>query len=131
MFDVGVAGFLTKRHIVEQRGEEFGKAFEHFLLMEIVAYRSYEGKDFSVNFWRTKSGIEVDFVLGNGEVAIEIKGSSHVDKRDIYGLNAFTEAFSPKKSILVCNGKEKRVHGKIAIIPWEIFLHELWAGKIL
>ncbi|MFA5143724.1 MAG: AAA family ATPase [Candidatus Omnitrophota bacterium] len=131
MFDVGVAGFLTKRHIAEQKGEEFGKAFEHFLLMEIIAYKSYAGKDFSVNFWRTKSGIEVDFVLGKGEVAIEIKGSSHVNKRDIYGLNAFTEAFSPKKSILVCNEKEKRIHGKIAIIPWEVFLHELWAGKIL
>lgn len=131
MFDVGVAGFLTKRHIAEQKGEEFGKAFEHFLLMEIVAYRSYAGKDFSVNFWRTKSGLEVDFVLGKGEIAIEIKGSSHVDKRDIYGLNVFTEAFSPKKGILVCNEKEKRAHGKIAIVPWELFLHELWAGKIL
>ena len=131
MFDVGVAGFLTKRYIAEQKGMEFGKAFEHFLLMEIVAYRSYTGKDFSINFWRTKTGVEVDFVLGKGEVAIEIKGSSNVDKRDIYGLNAFTESFSPKKSILVCNEKEKRIHGKIAIIPWEVFLRELWSGKIL
>jgi len=64
-------------------------------------------------------------------VSIEIKGSSHVDKRDIYGLGAFTEAFSPKKSILVCNEKEKRTHGKIMIIPWEIFLRDLWSGKIL
>lgn len=131
LFDVGVVGFLTKRHIAEQKGAEFGKAFEHFILMEIVAHRSYAGKDFSINFWRTKSGLEVDFVLGKGEVAIEIKGSSQVDKRDIYGLNAFTEAFSPKKSILVCNEKEKRTQGKIVIIPWEVFLHELWAGKIL
>ena len=131
LFDVGLAGFLTKRHIAEQKGAEFGKAFEHFMLMEIVAYRSYTGKDFHINFWRTKSGIEVDFVLGKGEVAIEIKGSSHVDKRDIYGLNAFTEAFSPKKSILVYNEKEKRLHEKVTMLPWEVFLHELWSGKIL
>ncbi|MCG2712774.1 MAG: AAA family ATPase [Candidatus Omnitrophica bacterium] len=131
LFDVGVAGYLTKRHLSEQKGAEFGRAFEHFLLMEIVAYRSYSGKDFSINFWRTKSGIEVDFILGQGEVAIEIKGTGHVDNRSIYGLDAFTEASSPKKSILVCNEKEKRIHGKIAIIPWEIFLRELWAGKIL
>ena len=131
LFDVGVAGYLTKRHLVEQKGAEFGKAFEHFILMEIVAYRSYTGKDFSINFWRTKSGLEVDFVLGQGEVAIEIKGSSHIDKRDIYGLDAFTEACSPRKSILVCNEKEKRLHGKIEIFPWEIFLQQLWAGKIL
>lgn len=131
LFDVGVAGYLTKRRIDEPRGAEFGKAFEHFLLMEIVAYRSYAGKDFSINFWRTKSGLEVDFILGLGEAAIEVKGSGHVDKRDVYGLDAFTEACSPKKSILVCNEKEKRVHGKITILPWKVFLHELWAGKIL
>ncbi len=131
LFDVGVAGFLTKRHIAEQKGAEFGKAFEHFLLMEIVAYRSYTDKDFSINFWRTKSGLEVDFVLGRGEVAIEIKGSGQIDKKDIYGLNVFTEGFSPKKSILVCNEKEKRVHGKITVFPWEVFLYELWSGKIL
>lgn len=131
LFDVGVAGFLTKRHIAEQKGVEFGKAFEHFLLMEIVAYRSYAGKDFSINFWRTKSGVEVDFILGQGEVAIEIKGSSYIDKRDIYGLDAFTAACSPKKSVLVCNEKEKRIHGKISVLPWEIFLEELWGGKIL
>jgi len=131
MFDVGVAGCLTKRYLAEQKGAEFGKAFEHFLLMEMVAYRSYTGKDFVINFWRTKSGIEVDFVLGQGEVAVEIKGSGHLNKRDIYGLDVFTQTYSPKKSILVCNEKEKRLHGKIEILPWEIFLHELWAGKIL
>ncbi len=131
MFDVGIAGYLTKRHIAELKGAEFGKAFEHFLLMEIVAYRSYAGKDFAINFWRTKSGLEVDLVLGRGEAAIEIKGSGHVDKRDVCGLDAFIEEYSPQKSILVCNEKEKRLHGKIAIFPWETFLRELWAGKVL
>jgi len=131
MFDVGVAGHLTKRHVAQQRGEEFGRAFEHFLLMEIVAYRSYAGKDFTINFWRTKTGLEVDFVLNAGEVAIEIKGSRLVDRRDMNGLEAFVQTYAPKRSILVCNENEKRRHGKIEILPWGIFLHELWAGKIL
>lgn len=131
MFDVGVAGYLTKRHLTEQRGAEFGKAFEHFLLMEMVAYRSYAGKDFVINFWRTKSGLEVDFVLGIGEVAIEIKGAGRIDKKDMNGLDAFIQAYSPKRSIIICNEKEKRLHGKIEISPWEIFLEQLWAGKIL
>ena len=131
MFDVGVAGHLTKRHVAQQRGEEFGRALEHFLLMEIVAYRSYTGKDFTINFWRTKTGLEVDFVLNAGEVAIEIKGSRLVDRRDMNGLEAFIQTYAPKRSILVCNENEKRRHGKIEILPWGIFLHELWAGKIL
>jgi len=131
LFDVGVAGYLTKRHIEEEKGIEFGHAFEHFLLMEIAAYRSYSGKDFDINFWRTKSGLEVDFVLGKGKVAVEIKGSSRVDKRDLNGLEAFMEGHSTKKNILISNEKEKRLHGKIEILPWGDFLRELWEGKIL
>jgi len=32
LIDVGVAGAVTKRHIEEEKGELFGKAFEHFIL---------------------------------------------------------------------------------------------------
>jgi len=130
LFDVGVAGILRKRRLEENKGEEFGKAFEHFLLMELVAYISYKELDLEINFWRTKSGLEVDFVLGRGEIAIEIKSSSRVDKRDFKPLLAFIEEYSPKKAILVCNEKEKRIHGKIEIFPWRNFLNELWEGRI-
>ena len=131
MFDVGVAGYLTKRHLTEEKGEEFGKAFEHFMLMEITAYKSYANKDFAISFWRTKTGLEVDFVLAQGEVAIEIKGAARIDRKDMNGLDAFIQEYSPKRSIVVCNEKERRIHGKIEILPWEIFLQQLWAGKIL
>ncbi|MBU2541824.1 MAG: AAA family ATPase [Candidatus Omnitrophica bacterium] len=131
LFDVGVAGCLTKRHLENERGVEFGKALEHFLLMEIVAYRAYCSREFEINFWRTKSGMEVDLVLGGGKIAIEIKGSGRLDKRDLNGLTAFMEEHSPKRSIIICNEKEKRLHGKIEILPWGNFLSELWQGKVL
>jgi predicted AAA+ superfamily ATPase len=131
LFDVGVSGILTKRHLEDTKGEEFGKAFEHFILMEINAYNSYSDSNFDINFWRTKSGLEVDFVLGKGEVAIEVKGSNRIDGRDIKSLKAFVEEYSPKKAILVCNEKEKRVIDKIQIMPWRDFLSELWGGSVL
>ena len=53
----------------------FDNAFEHFISMEIGAYNSYYELDYEINFWRTKSGLEVDFVFGGGEVAIEMKGA--------------------------------------------------------
>ena len=46
LFDVGVAGALTRRRIVEERGESFGRALEHFVLMEILAHRSYRELDY-------------------------------------------------------------------------------------
>lgn len=131
LFDVGVSGILTKRHLEDIKGEEFGKAFEHLILMEINAYCSYSESDFDINFWRTKSRLEVDFVLGKGEAAIEVKGSSRIDSRDLKSLKAFIEEYSPKKAMLVCNEKEKRVSGKIQIMPWRDFLSELWAGNVL
>jgi predicted AAA+ superfamily ATPase len=131
LFDVGVANYLRKQHLEEERGEEFGRAFEHFLLMEILAYRSYSGQDFTINFWRTKTGLEIDFILARGEIAIEIKGANRIDKRDLNALVAFAEEYSPKRNFLVCNEKERRLHGKIEILPWSNFLQELWAGNVL
>ena len=131
LFDVGVAGAITKRHIEEEKGELFGKAFEHFIFMEIAAYNSYNELDYEINFWRTKSGLEVDFVLGGGNVAIEVKGATQIEKRALRPLNAFIEEYSPRKALVVCNEREERVHGRIRIMPYRNFLDDLWAGKII
>lgn len=131
LFDVGVAGAICKRRLTETKGRDFGKAFEHFIFMELNAYSSYNDLDYEINFWRTKSGLEVDFILGNGEVAIEVKGTSRVDSRDLRPLAAFTQEYSPRRSLVVSNEREKRVCDRITIVPYAEFLNELWAGKII
>jgi len=131
LFDVGVAGAITKRHLEEEKGELFGKAFEHFIFMEIAAHDSYTELDYEINFWRTKSGLEVDFVLGGGEVVMEVKGTTRVEKRDLRPLIAFMEEYSPRKALVVCNEREERVHGRIRIMPYRNFLRDLWEGKII
>lgn len=131
LFDVGVANHLRKQKIETGKGKEFGKALEHFILMELLAFRSYSEKEFNINFWRTKTGLEVDFILGGGEVAIEIKGTDRIDIRDFKPLSAFSGEYSPKQAIIVCNEKEKRIHGNTEVLPWSIFLKQLWDGNIL
>ena len=73
LFDVGIAGQVCGRRLTDAAGAEFGRAFEHFILLEIIAARSYREKEFPIQFWRTKTGLEVDFVLNRGEVAVEVK----------------------------------------------------------
>ena len=131
LFDVGVAGAITKRHVRQKRGIDFGKAFEHFILMELTAHSSYNEIDYEINFWRTKSGLEVDFILGGGETAIEVKGASSINNRDLRPLNGFIETYAPRRAIVVCNEKEERIVGKIRIMPWRNFLRDLWNGKII
>jgi predicted AAA+ superfamily ATPase len=131
LFDVGVAGTITKRKIQEEKGELFGQAFEHFILMEISAHSSYSEVNYDINFWRTKSGLEVDFILGRGEVAIEVKGTSRLDNRDFNALGTFIQEYSPQKAFMVCNEKTKRIHKGITVIPWREFLQDLWCGEII
>ncbi len=131
LFDVGVAGALTRRHIPEERGAQFGKAFEHFIFMEIAAYSSYSELGFPIRYWRTKTGYEVDFILGEGEVAVEVKSSNQVSRKDMRPLLAFSEEFHPRQASIVCNESEERQSGKVKIIPWALFLKRLWGGEII
>jgi predicted AAA+ superfamily ATPase len=131
LFDVGVAGVLSGRSIPEQKGEQFGRALEHLILMEILAHRSYSEMDYEVHFWRTKTGLEVDFVLGKGEVAVEVKGAGHIHGSELRPLAAFLQEHRPKKALLVCNERKERIHQGIHIVPWRVFLEMLWEGGIL
>ncbi len=131
LFDVGIAGIMINRYIFEERGVNFGRAFEHFIFMEVIAHRSYKELNYDIHFWRTKSGIEVDFILGEGEIAIEVKGSNRIDNRDLSGLKAFLGDNKPEKAIIVCNEKEERRVGNIHVIPWRRFLEQLWSDQVI
>jgi len=131
LFDPGVAGAITKRRIIEEKGELFGKAFEHFIFTEIAAHSSYSELNYNINFWRTKSGLEVDFILGGGQVAIEVKSTARIDKRDLLPMTAFIQEHSPQKAIIVCRENEERIIDKIRVVPYKNFLKELWKNEIM
>ncbi len=130
LFDVGVAGHLTGRRIGREQGPDFGRALEHFILMELIAYRSYSEMNFPIRFWRTKSGLEVDFVLGDaGQIAIEVKGA-RVRQHGFSGLNAYSAEHEPESALIVCAESSGRRVGAIDILPWQAFLEKLWSGDL-
>jgi uncharacterized protein len=120
---------LPKRYPVTEDIE--ARALEHYTLMEIMAHRSYSEIEYEVNFWRTKSGLEVDFIPGRGEVAVEVKGNGRIDKTDLYPLKSFSQEYHPKRAYLVCNERRQRVHENIRIVPWRDFLAMLWGGDVI
>lgn len=129
LFDVGLAGRICGRWIRDPSGGEFGKAFEHLMLMEIRAARSYLGRAFEMEFWRTKSGLEVDFVLGSGEVAIQVK--SRIRSGDLRGLNAYVSEFKPKRAIAVTAENDSRILGQIEVVPYMEFIDRLYSGDLI
>ena len=129
-FDLGVANSLLRRRI-EMGGESMGHAFEHFIFQELHAHSRYTGSGYPIAFWRTSSGIEVDFILGDHQVAVEVKSTGNVQPRHLKGLKAFAEEYRVGTSILVCNEPIERRIGAIQILPWKVFLSRLWDGGLI
>lgn len=130
LFDMGVANYLARRHPVPG-SSDFGKSFEHFILMELRAYQAYKNPEMPISYWRTSSGQEVDFLLGEREVAVEIKAGK-VHEGDLHGLYALMDDASVKKAVIVSFEKEpRRVTRQIEILPWQDFLALLWNGKLI
>ena len=100
-FDVGIANYLRNRRNIQIGSIDFGHAFEHFIIQEIIAYLGYNEKEEQLSYWRTSSGYEVDAIIGNGRVAIEIKSVEEIQSRHLKGLKAFQEEFPECRLIAV------------------------------
>lgn len=130
-FDIGIVNELAHRGHMLPGSAEFGAAFEHFIFMELRACSVYHG-GFSIAYWRTASGLEVDFILGNAEVAIEVKSSANITTDHSHGLRAWQQEHPRCRCILVARIERRRVTSEgVEIVPWQEFLADLWDGKII
>jgi predicted AAA+ superfamily ATPase len=132
LFDVGVVRALSGMRLIQDGTEEFGRAFEHFLIEEIRAWLSYKEKFLPLAYWRTSTGLEVDLIVGDLELALEFKASRKVDERDLKGLRALMEDQKVKKAAIVSQDPAiRKLEGRITVYPWQKFCEKLWAGDLL
>ena len=130
LFDVGVANYLARRTPVAG-SSDFGKSFEHWVLMELMNFKRYRSPDLDLAFWRTSTGHEVDFVVGNMQVAIEVKSGNRVHEGDLRGLRALRDSHRAKHLLVVCTESQPRTMDGIDIVPWRVFLDRLWDGDLV
>ncbi len=125
-FDVGVASKLQGR-TVRADTPEFGAGFEAYLMHELMAYTDYRsGED--LRYWRTTSGFEVDFILGD-HTAIEVKATRTITNDHLKGLNALADEQHFKRFLCVALvDRPRTVHG-VTVLPWRHFLDALWSGE--
>ena len=131
LFDVGIANYLAKRKSLLPGSLDFGKAFEHLIIHELTAYLSYSFSEETLSYWRTSNGYEVDAVLGDAQVAIEIKSCEEVQSRHLKGLKAFSEEHPQARLIVVSLDSAPRRMNGVEIYPIVDFLDMLWGGKII
>ena len=130
LFDVGVTNYLARR---EPRigTPEFGHSFEHYILMELKAYQAYRNPELDIRYWRTSTGFEVDFVLGDINIAIEVKGTQRVHSGHARGLKALLEEHTVEKAIIVSlESQPRKLDSIVEVMPWQVFLESLWSGDL-
>ena len=129
-FDVGIVNYLMSRKELSVGTDDFGHAFEHFIIQELMAYLSYSRSEEKLSYWRTSGGYEVDAIIGEGRLAIEIKSTDEVKSRHLHGLKAFQEDFPEARLIVVSLDKYRRTMNGVEIFPAVDFLNALWHGEI-
>jgi predicted AAA+ superfamily ATPase len=80
----------------------------------------------------TASGFEVDFILGDHEIALEVKATELANNNHLKVFRRFKEEYSIRRSILVSlESKPRKTEDQIEILPWQIFLKQLRNGEII
>lgn len=126
VIDPGLAVFLSGYYDIEslRRAREFGAYFETLIYHHLRLLTRLMTPAGRLYFWRTRAGMEVDFIIEHGQhlVALEVKSTDNPGYRDTYGLRLFLDEH-PKASagLLVHSGREiKRLDKKIMAIPWTL-----------
>ncbi|MFZ0131838.1 MAG: AAA family ATPase [Desulfobacterales bacterium] len=122
-FDIGVVSMLQDRKF-SAGTPEFGGAFETYLMHELTCFSDYISGE-KLSFWRSASGFEVDFIIGD-HTALEIKAKKNVTAVDIKPLRMLAEEKILKRYICISLEPRKRKVGDIDILPYKEFLDLLW-----
>lgn len=127
LFDVGVYRALRTSGPMDAVAETQGSVLEGLVLQHLRAWCDYSKGKFEISYWRTKAGLEVDFVIygERGFWAIEVKNSAILSPKDTRGLLHFREDYPESKQLLLYNGKERIVQNGILCVPCEEFLRQI------
>ncbi len=131
-FDTGVFRSLRPQGPLDRREEIDGAALEGLVAQHLRAWLAYTAEPHELFFWRTRSGVEVDFVIyGPREfVAIEVKNALRIQAHDLTPLKTFRQEYPPSRQLLLYRGKERESIDGIVCLPCEEFLRALQPSLI-
>ncbi len=130
-FDAGIFNSLRPKGPLDKPEEIAGPALEGLFLQHLQAWIHYGNRNAQIYFWRTKSGVEVDFVLYGEKdfAAFEIKNTDRIRNKDLTGLKIFSSDYPEARLFFLYRGKEKRKIDGILCLPVEEFLINLIPGE--
>ena len=126
-FDAGVYRSLRPRGPLDRAEEIDGCAFEGLVAQHLRAWIAYSGRECELYYWRTRAGVEIDFIVyGEDEfVAVEVKNTATVRSQDLRALKRFRDDYPECKPIFVYRGDQRLLIDGILCVPGEEFLRSM------
>jgi predicted AAA+ superfamily ATPase len=129
-FDTGVCRALNRTLNVPLNPGTYayGRAFEHFVLTEIIRRNDYLRADFRFGYLRTKDGAEVDLIVerpGMKTVLVEIKSTDRVDRADLRHLVAFARDIPNTQAVCLSQESVPRIVDGVRVLPWREGIAEI------
>lgn len=126
-FDVGVYRTIRPKGPLDTPEEVEGCALETLFFQHLHAINDYEECGYELFYWRTTTGIEVDFILygEKGLLAFEVKRGGRVKPHDLKGLKEFKASYPMARLFLINGSKRSSKQGDVQILPFEKALKEL------
>jgi predicted AAA+ superfamily ATPase len=131
IFDVGVYRALRPSGPLDRPQEIDGLALEGLVGQHLRAWIDYGDRDDHLCYWRTRSGVEVDFVVygSAGIHALEVKNTLRIQPHDLRGLKSFGEDYPQASLCLLYRGRDRIVRDGVLCMPCEEFLASLRPGS--
>jgi predicted AAA+ superfamily ATPase len=132
-FDSGVYRSLRPRNFYDKSEEMEGAALEGLVAQHLKAWVEAQKENYHLQYWRTSTGAEVDFVVSGPDLflAIEVKNGSIVHPSDLRSLEIFCEDYPEAIPLLLYRGKHKMKEKNILCVPIEEFLLKIHPSKHL
>jgi predicted AAA+ superfamily ATPase len=124
-FDVGVLNGLLNNFSASN--DRMGLLFEHLVYSQIRNSALAHDQPVSIQYFRTRHGVEVDFIVTIGKKiwAIEAK-AGEVHESDLTGLKAFRSYFPQvHQCVLVSPREKRRKKDGILICDWVTMIQEM------
>lgn len=132
-FDCGLFRSIRPRGFIDNDSEIDGICMESLVAQHLRAWCDYSAGEHELYYWRTRSNVEVDFVLHgeSGIYAFEVKNATHCSNADLRAIKSFGEDYPEAKKYFIYRGKDRLKIDNILCIPCEEFLLNLAPNKTI
>jgi len=106
-YDLGLRNYVLKQQKLPLNA---GNLAENFVFLELI-----RNHDYSIKYWRTKHGTEIDFILQKNQeiIPVEVKYKSNLNT-DIVPANirSFMESYEIKKAFIITKNQQNVIRYK-------------------